>query len=77
MSPLLASFRRFLRYKRPLALGILCVPLSSLGDIWITMLVGDALDRLRAGDDPEFLRGLFLLLLVIAAARSVGSVSEL
>lgn len=71
MSPLVASFRRFLRYKRPLALGILCVPLSSLGDIWITMLVGDALDRLRAGGDPEFLRGLFLLLLAIAFARSV------
>ena len=71
MSPLVQSFRRFLRYKRPLALGILCVPLSSLGDIWITKIVGDALDRLRSGSDAKFLAGLFWLLLAIAFGRGV------
>ncbi|MEO6709789.1 MAG: ABC transporter ATP-binding protein [Planctomycetota bacterium] len=71
MSPLAASFRRFLRYKRPLALGILCVPLSSLGDIWITKLIGDALDKLRTGSDAAFLAGLFWLLLAIAFGRGV------
>ncbi len=71
MSPLAQSFRRFLRYKRPLALGILCVPLSSLGDIWITKLVGDALDRLRSGSDAQFLAGLFWSLLAIAFGRGV------
>ena len=71
MSPLLATFRRFLAYKRPLTLGILCVPLSSLGDIWITKLIGDALDRLRNGSDAKFLAGLFWLLLAIALGRGV------
>ncbi len=71
MSPLLESFRRFLRYRRPLALGILCVPLSSLGDIWITKLIGDALDRLRAGSQADFLAGLFWMLLAIAAFRGL------
>lgn len=70
-SPLLHSFRRFLRYKRPLALGVLCVPLSSLGDIWITKLVGDALDRLRNAESAEFLAGLFWMLLAIAFGRGV------
>jgi len=61
--------RRFFLHRRPLLAGIACIPLVALFDILLTVKIGDALTRLRAGDDTEFLRGLFLLLLVIAAAQ--------
>ncbi|MEW6074500.1 MAG: ABC transporter ATP-binding protein [Planctomycetota bacterium] len=63
--------RRFLVHRRRLALGILCIPLVTAGEIQITVLIGDALTRLRQGDDPAFLRGLFLLLLAVAAAQGL------
>lgn len=71
MRPLLRTFRRFLAYRGPLLAGVACVPLASLGDIWITKLIGDALDRLRTGSDAKFLAGLFWLLLAIALARGL------
>ncbi len=54
-----------------LAAGVACIPLSSLGDIWITLMIGDALDRLRLGSDTAFLRGFFWLLMAVAMARGV------
>ena len=71
MSPLLACFKRFLRHRRQLALGVACVPLAALGDIQITLLIGDALDKLQQGSDADFLRGVFFLLMGVALARSV------
>lgn len=71
MRVLARTFRRFLRYRRPLLAGIVCIPLASLGDIGITIVVGDALDRLREASDAEFLRGMVLLLMGIAFARGV------
>jgi ATP-binding cassette subfamily B protein len=65
------QFQRFLRYRWTLAAGVACIPLASLGDIWITKLIGDALDRLREGSDADFLRGLFWILVVIALVRGV------
>lgn len=62
-------FKRFLRYKRQLVPGFLCIPISSLGDIAITVAIGEALDRLEAGSDAEFLRGVFLIIVGLAAAR--------
>ena len=68
---LATCFRRFLRHRRRLGLGAACIPIAALGDVWITKLIGDALDRLRELSDTEFLRGLFFLLLGIAVVRAV------
>jgi ATP-binding cassette subfamily B protein len=65
------AFRRFLRHKPTLLAGLACIPLSSLGDIAITIVIGNALDRLRARSDAEFLQGIFWLLMLIALARGV------
>jgi ATP-binding cassette subfamily B protein len=65
------QFQRFLRYKWTLLAGFLCIPLASLGDIWLTQLIGDALDRLREGSDTDFLAGLFWILLGVSLARGV------
>jgi ATP-binding cassette subfamily B multidrug efflux pump len=64
-------FRRFLAHKRELVPGFLCIPLAQLGDVAITVVIGNALDRLRAGSDTEFLRGVFLLVLGLSAFKGV------
>jgi len=71
MRELWVHFRRFLRYRWTLAAGVACIPLAALGDVWITKLVGDAIARLRAGTDTEFLEGLFWLMLLVAFVRGV------
>ncbi len=71
MKQLAPLFKRFLRYRWTLVAGLLCIPLSSLGDIWITLLIGDAIDRLRLGGQTSFLRGFFWLLMAVAVARGV------
>jgi ATP-binding cassette subfamily B protein len=65
------AFRRFLRHKPTLLAGLCCIPLSSLGDIAITIVIGNALDRLRERSDAEFLQGVFWLLMLIALGRGV------
>ena len=71
MRELAVLFRRFLRHKWTLLAGFLCIPLASLGDLLITKLIGDALDRLREGSDAEFLAGLFWLLIGVSVARGI------
>jgi ATP-binding cassette subfamily B protein len=71
MRRLWTFFRRFLRHRRILFLGALCIPIAAACDIALTVIVGDALDRLRQGDDTSFLRGFFLLLLLVAAVQGV------
>lgn len=71
MRELLNCFRRFLRYRGQLAAGLVCIPLAALGDIWITVAIGDGIDRLRQGSDTAFLRGLFWMLMAIALARGI------
>ncbi len=68
---LLVAFRRFLLHRWTLIAGVSCIPLSALGDIGITIVIGDALDRLRALGDTQFLRGVFWLLMLIALARGI------
>jgi len=63
--------RRFLRHRKQLGAGFACLPLAQLGDIAITVVIGDALDRLRAGSDPRFLGGVFAIVLGLAAFRGV------
>jgi ATP-binding cassette subfamily B protein len=71
VSRLWPFFRRFLRYRWTLLAGFLTIPLGSLCDIWLTLVVGDGLNRLRAGDDTAFLRGLFVSLIAIAFVRGL------
>lgn len=71
MKELWIQFQRFLRYRWTLAAGVACIPLAALGDVWITVIVGDALGRLREGSDTEFLSGLFWLMLGVAAIRGL------
>ncbi len=66
---LLGFMGRFLRHRRSLLAGLLCIPLVALCDIRITLWIGDALNRLKAAEDPGFLRGIFVLLLAVAAAQ--------
>ena len=69
MRDLARLFRRFLRHRWTLLAGFACIPLASLGDIWITTLIRDALNRLRDGSDAEFLQGLFWILLGVSLLR--------
>ena len=71
MARLWKFFRRFLAHKRELVPGFLCIPLAQLADVGITIVIGDALDRLRAGSDTGFLRGIFLLVLGLSAFKGV------
>lgn len=59
--------RRFLRHKRRLALGFLAIPLSQLGDIGITLLIRDALDKIEDGEGADHLSTTFVLVLLLAA----------
>ena len=59
MRRLWSFFKRFLRHRRQLIGGFLCIPLAQLGDVEITIVIGGALDRLRAGSDTQFLAGIF------------------
>lgn len=69
MRELAVLFGRFLRHKWTLLAGFACIPLAALGDVWITRLIGSALDRLRAGSDTDFLVGLFWMLLGVSLLR--------
>ena len=67
-------FQRFLRHRRELYPGFACLPLAQLGDIAVTVVIGDALNRLKgmtAGSDTSFLAGVFGIVLGLAAFRGV------
>jgi ATP-binding cassette subfamily B multidrug efflux pump len=64
-------FQRFLRHRRHLGAGFACLPLAQLGDIAVTVVIGNALDKLRAGSDAAFLGGIFAIILGLAAFRGV------
>lgn len=63
--------RRFLRHRRKLLAGFVCIPLSQLADIAVTLSIGDALNRLERGDPADFLGRVFALVLAYAAAHAV------
>ncbi len=71
LAVLWAYFRRFLRHRRRLFAGFACIPFAAVAEVGITLLIGSALDRLRAGADTSFLVPLALLVVAIAVARGV------
>ena len=71
MKVLLPFVRRFFAHRTRFWLGILVIPGVAFCDLQLTLRIGDALNRIRSGDDPEFLRGVFFSLLVIAAAQGL------
>ena len=52
-------------------MGMLCIPIVTVFEIWLTVAIGNALTKLRAGDDATFLRGLFFLILVVAITQGL------
>ncbi len=62
-------YQRFLRHWKQLFLGVACIPLVAACDIKITLLIGDALGRLRNGGDTQFLSGFFALVVIYALAQ--------
>lgn len=71
MSELWPFLRRFLRYRGPLLAGFVCIPLAQLADVWITLLIGDALDRARLSGEADYMTRVVLLLLAAAFGHSV------
>ena len=71
MKRLLGFVRRFLRHRRMLLAGILCIPVVALCDIRLTLWIGDALSRIEGKEDPAFLKRLCLLLLGVAAVQGL------
>jgi ATP-binding cassette, subfamily B, multidrug efflux pump len=64
-------FGRFLRHKRELIPGFLCIPLAQLGDVAITVVIGNALDKLRVGSDTQFLAGIVGIVLGLSFVRGI------
>ena len=71
MKRLAPYFLRFLRHRRRLVAGFLCIPLAQLGDIAITVVIGNSLDTLQQGSDPEFLAGVFAIVLGLSLFKGV------
>ena len=64
-------FRRFLRHRRQLVAGFLCVPLAQLADIAVTVQIGNTLDRLRGGSATDFLAGVIAIVMGLSLFRGV------
>ncbi len=71
MARLWRFFRRFLRHRRQLVAGFLCIPLAQLADIAITVKIGSTLDRLRLGSPTDFLAGVFWIILGLSVFKGV------
>ena len=71
MRRLWTFFGRFLRHKRELIPGFLCIPLAQLGDVVITVVIGNALDKLRVGSDTHFLAGIVGIVLGLSFVRGI------
>jgi len=68
---LLSFYRRFLRYRRALFLGYLCIPLAQVSDIAVTVLIGRAIKRIHAEREADFLAGVMVLMAVFALTHAV------
>ncbi len=71
MNRLWSFFRRFLRHKRQLVAGFLCIPAAQLLDVAITVVIGDTLDRLRTATDTGFLLGVVAIVMGLSLVRGV------
>ena len=58
--------RRFLRHKKRLILGFCAIPLAQLGDVGITLLIRDALNKIEVGEGDEHLRTTFAMVIGLA-----------
>ncbi len=71
MPILLRFFKRFLLYRGPLLLGLICIPLAQLADVGITLLVGNSLDRASEATDYEWLMTVLVWMGVYAVGHCV------
>lgn len=71
MKRLWAFFGRFLRHRRQLVAGFLCIPAAQLLDVAITVVIGRTLDRLRTASDTDFLLGVVGIVLGLSLVRGV------
>ena len=62
MKLLATYFRRFLKHRTRLVLGILSIPLAQSLDVATTILVGQAIDRVRTSSDVDWLTTTLVLL---------------
>ena len=67
MRRLLPFLRRFLRHRARFLAGVLSIPVVVLCDVKLTLLIGDAINRLEEQEPVDFLPRLFFLLLAVAA----------
>lgn len=65
-------FARFLRRRRRVLGGFLCIPAVQLAEVGMTLLIGNGIDRLREEENADFLAGLCLLLVAVALGRGVA-----
>ena len=71
MNHLWPFFLRFLRHRWTLLAGFLCIPLAQVADVWITVLIGDALDRARSAASADYMTRVVLLLVAAGLGHSV------
>lgn len=71
MKRLWSFFRRFLRHKRQLVAGFLCIPAAQLLDVLITVVIGKTLDRLQTATDTDFLLGVVAIVMGLSLVRGV------
>jgi ATP-binding cassette subfamily B protein len=71
MSLLWHFFKRFLRYRGALLAGLLCIPAAQLADVGITLLIGNALDRVAQSEDTSYMPRVLGLLVGAAVLHSV------
>lgn len=70
MKLLLSYFQRFLRHRKRLLAGVLSIPLAQMGDVAVTILVGQAIERVRLSGTHEWLPKTLVLFAVAALAHA-------
>ncbi|MCP3915475.1 MAG: ABC transporter ATP-binding protein [bacterium] len=71
MGLLWSFYKRFLRYKGALLAGFVSIPLAQAADVYITVLIGGALQDARTATDASFMQRVVLLLGLAAVANCV------
>jgi len=66
-----AFFQRFLRHRRQLVAGFVCIPAAQLLDVAITVVIGKTLDRLQSASDTDFLLGIVAIIMGLSLVRGV------
>ncbi len=71
MKLLLTFFQRFLRHRRNLILGVLCVPLAQGADVGISLLIKDSLRAAREGETEGAPWGVLAIIGALALGHCV------